>query len=45
MDLQSRLELMELTENQGGDPNRTDYFWYWMLGGIIPVLLLLWGWF
>lgn len=32
-------------ENQGGDLNNSDYFWYIALGIIFPAALLLWGWF
>jgi hypothetical protein len=42
---EERLEAIMLEENQGGDLQRMDYVYYFLLGAVFPGLLLVWGWF
>jgi hypothetical protein len=43
--LDERLNSITLEENQGGDLQIKDYIYYFLLGGVFPGLLLIWGWY
>ena len=45
VELARRIELLEKPENQGPDFKPVDWMWIGALGVLLPVLLLLWGWF
>jgi hypothetical protein len=42
---EERLREITLEENQGGDLSSLDYFWYVLFGVVLPISILVWGWF
>ena len=42
-ELERRIETLE-RQGDGGDLDRTSWFWLLLLGVIAPAALLLWGW-
>lgn len=45
LSMEQRLSAISLEENQGGDLQKNDYLYYFLLGIVFPGLLLTWGWF
>jgi hypothetical protein len=43
-ELARRIEILEREVDSSGDFNRASWFWLLLFGVVIPVALLLWGW-
>ena len=44
LELESRLEALQLPENQGEDLDRASWIWLLALGVVLPALVFAWGW-
>ena len=43
-ELERRLRLLENIEHQGDDIDRLTWCWIGILGGVVPAILIAWGW-